>query len=484
MGAYTNLGLNYVNGVWRDGKGGKEIVSLNPYTDEVVATFQAASLEDIDEAYRAAEEKQAAWAEKNPYEISRIISRAARIMEDRKQEIIEILVKDSGSTIIKATIEVESTIGIAYMAAQFPFKMETTVNPSLIPGKTNYIIRKPVGVVSVIGPFNFPMFLAARSIFPALATGNAVVLKPASTTPVAGGTLLAKIIEEAGVPAGIFSVVVPKTADIGDAFYEHPVPRLISFTGSTAVGSRIGEIAGKHIKKTILELGGNNAFVVLDDADVDRAVRAAAFGRFLHSGQICMSVNRIIVDESLFEEFSEKYVALAKTLQVGDPSQPATLIGPLIAQTEVKRLLAEIEKAKAEGAEVLLEGDVEGNVMHPTILKGTNAMTTAQHEMFGPVVTLISVKDETEALKVANDTDAGLSGSVHTSDKDRAFRFASKWKTGMVHINDQSVNDEPYIAFGGEKASGIGRFGGDHSLDEFTTYQWVSDQVTPRQYAF
>lgn len=484
METYRNLDLQFIDGEWRKGKGSKQVESINPYTQETYATFQAASLDDIDEAYQSAKKHQLTWSDMNPFERNGIMRKAAEIMEQRKDELIDILVKDSGSTIIKATQEVELSISIIRLATNFPFAMETTVNQSMIPGKTNYLIRKPLGVVGVIGPFNYPMYLAMRSVAPALATGNAVVLKPSSSTPVSGGTLLGKIFEEAGIPKGVMHVLTPKTSEIGDAFYEHPIPKMISFTGSTEVGVRIGEIAGKNVKDTILELGGNNAFVVLDDADIDKAVRGAVFGRFLHSGQICMSVNRIIVEESVVDEFCEKFVELAKTIKVGDPEKKDTLVGPLISHSAIERLQKEIKKAKEEGAEMLLEGKIDGNIMGPTILKGTNDMTTAKNEMFGPVVTVIPVKDDEEALKVANDTEAGLSGALHTTDKERAFNFARKWETGMVHINDQSVNDEPYIAFGGEKMSGLGRFGREHSLDEFTTYQWISDQVQPRDYPF
>lgn len=482
MENYTKLNVQYINGSWREGKGSKTIESLNPYTNEVYQTIQTASLEDIDEAYQTAQEKQLEWEAVNPYERNKIISSAARIMEERKEELIDILIQDSGSTYLKATQEIDSTIAIIHLAAQFPFQMETTVNQSIIPGKKNYLIKKPVGVVGVIGPFNYPMYLAMRSVAPALATGNAVVLKPSSSTPVSGGTVLAKILEEAGVTPGVFQVVMPKTSEIGDRFYENPVPELISFTGSTEVGRRIGEVAGKNVKKTLLELGGNNALVVLDDADLTLAAKGAAFGRFMHSGQICMAVNRIIVEESVFDEFAQKLVEIAKNIKTGDPKKEDTLIGPLIDAGEVERLTEEVEQAKKEGAEVLLEGKVEGNVLTPYILKGTNETTTAKNEMFGPVVTLIPVKNEAEALAVANDTEAGLSGSVHSKDTERAYRFARKWKTGMVHINDQSVNDEPFIAFGGEKTSGIGRFGREHSLNEFVTYQWISDQEEPREY--
>ncbi len=482
MKRYEDLQLNYINGVWRPGTSEKTITDYNPYTGEKLLVFQAATVADMNEAYEGAAEKQKTWAQTNPYQISSIMHKAAQIMQDRSEEIIDWLIKESGSTRIKAQVELNASIGIVAHTANYPFLMETKIAASVIPDKVNYIIRKPVGVVGVISPFNFPMLLTVRSVAGALAAGNGVVLKPSSSTPVTGGTLVAKIFEEAGIPGGLLSVIVPKTSEIGDAFYEHPIPDVISFTGSTSVGIRIGEVAGRNIKKTMLELGGNNAIVVLDDADVDYAVKACAFGRFFHSGQICMSANRIIVDESIFEEFADKYVPLVKTLKVGDPALPDTLVGPLITEDEAVRVVDWVEKARAEGAQILLEGKRENSVVYPYVIKGTNETWTAKNEVFGPVVTLICAKDEGDALRIANDTDAGLSGAIHTSNKERGFQFAKHWKTGMVHINDQSVNDEPGIPFGGEKMSGIGRFNRDITLDEVTTYMWISDQTQQRQY--
>ena len=482
MKRYEDLQLNYINGVWRPGSSEKSITDSNPYNGEKLLVFQAATVADMNEAYAGAAEKQKIWAQTNPYQISSIMHKAAQIMQDRSEEIIDWLIKESGSTRIKAQVELNAAIGIVSHTASYPFLMETKIAASVIPDKVNYIIRKPVGVVGVISPFNFPLHLTVRSVAGALAAGNGVVLKPSSNTPVTGGTLVAKIFEEAGIPGGVFSVIVPKTSEIGDAFYEHPIPDVISFTGSTSVGMRIGEVAGRNIKKTMLELGGNNAIVVLDDADVDYAVKACVFGRFFHSGQICMSANRIIIDESIFEEFADKYVSLVKTLKVGDPSLPDTLVGPLITEDEAVRIVDWVEKARAEGAQILLEGKREDAVVYPYVIKGTNETWTAKNEMFGPVATLICAKDEADALRIANDTDAGLSGAIHTANKERGFQFAKHWKTGMVHINDQSVNDEPGIPFGGEKMSGIGRFNRDITLDEVTTYMWISDQTQPRHY--
>jgi acyl-CoA reductase-like NAD-dependent aldehyde dehydrogenase len=430
--SYTGLDSQFIGGQWRDGTGSSTIDLINPYTQDNITSFKSASVTDIEEAYQSAKITQEEWAEVNAFERSRIMNEAARIMEERREELVQLLIEESGSTFIKANVEVDFCIAITRHAASFPFHVEATSPPSIVPGKKNKVFRKPLGVVGVIGPFNFPMYLAMRSVAPALSTGNSVVLKPDTQTAMSGGTVLGKIFEEAGV----MNVVVPSISEIGDAFVEHPIPRMISFTGSTGVGRHIGEICGRMIKKVVLELGGNNPFVVLEDADIERAVDGAAFGKYMHSGQICMAINRIIVHEDIYEEFANKYVELTKNIKVGNPSETDTLIGPLINQYAVQRILGEVEKAKEEGAEILLEGSVDGNVMSPYILKGTNEMSTAKNEMFGPVVTIIPVASEEEALRVANDTQFGLSGSVHAGTAEKAMAFAQKMETGMVHIND------------------------------------------------
>lgn len=484
MDNYKDLDHQFIGGQWKEGTGSKQIEVVNPYTQEKVTTFKSASANDIDEAYRAAQEAQKEWARVDAFERARIIEEASLIMERRREELVQLLIEEAGSTLIKANVEVDFCIAITKHAASFPFENESQAPPSIVPGKRNEVLRKPLGVVGVIGPFNFPMYLSMRSVSPALATGNGVVLKPDSQTAFTGGTVLGKIFEEAGAPKGILNVVVPDISEVGDAFVEHPIPRMISFTGSTGVGKHIGEVAGGLVKKAVLELGGNNPFVVLEDADIEKAVEGAAFGKYMHSGQICMAVNRIIVHQDVYEEFTKQFLELSKKIKVGDPKEANTLIGPLINQKAVQRILGEVEQAKAEGAEVLLEGSVDGNVMSPFVLKGTNEMATAKNEMFGPVVTIIPAKDEAEALRIANDTQYGLSGSVHSSNYEKAFNFAQRMETGMVHINDQSVNDEPLVAFGGEKNSGLGRFGGHWSLDEFTTFQWISVQEERRRYPF
>lgn len=484
MKSYENLNKHYISGEWRDGNGKSVYEVTNPYNDKVLQTIKVANKEDIDEAYKSAEQVQKEWIKVNPFERSSIMEKAVQIIESRREEFVNHLINEGGSSHLKANVEVDFVIAITREAASFPLRMTGEIVPSLIPGKENRIYRKPLGVVGVIGPFNFPMYLAMRSVAPALATGNGVVLKPDEQTAVTGGILLAKVFEEAGLPKGLFNVVIPSIEEIGDAFVEHPIPRLISFTGSTPVGRHIGELCGKNIKKAALELGGNNALIVLKDADVESAVNSALFGKFMHNGQICMAINRIIVDKEIYDEFVDSFVNKAKKIKVGDPQDKETLIGPLINRKAVDRILEQIEEAKKQGAKVILEGKVEGNVMHPFVLTGTNDVATAKNEMFGPVVTIISAENDEDAIRIANDTPFGLSGAVHSGSAERGVEIAKQIVTGMVHVNDQSVNDEPLIAFGGEKASGIGRFGGKWSLEEFTTVQWISVQTENRENPF
>ena len=347
--------------------------------------------------------------------------------------------------------------------------------------------RSALGVVGVISPWNFPLHLTQRSIAPALALGNAVVVKPASDTPVCGGLLLARIFEEAGLPAGVFSVVVGAGSEIGDAFVEHPVPALITFTGSTPVGRGIGRIAsgGEHLKHVALELGGNSPFVVLDDADLEQAVNAAVFGKFLHQGQICMAINRIIVDERLYDAFAQRFVARVKQLKVGDPQSLDTVIGPVINARQLQGLQDKIALAREQGAEPLYEGGQNGNLLAPHVYGEVRAdMDLARNEIFGPLVGLLRARDEAHALELANDSEFGLASAVFTGNLERGVNFARQVCAGMTHINDVPVNDEANAPFGGEKNSGLGRFNGDWAIDEFTRDHWISLQHRPRQYPF
>ncbi|WP_445002377.1 aldehyde dehydrogenase family protein [Exiguobacterium alkaliphilum] len=479
---HTDFTKMYIDGQWVEGSSDKSIDNTNPFTDETLFSIRSADESDLDKAYAVAKEAQNEWATMLPQNRRALIEKFAEVTLEHKEDIIEWLVKESGSTRIKAEGEFLASMAIIKEAATFPFRMDGLIKPSIVPNKENRVYRKPLGVIGVISPWNFPFHLAVRSIVSALATGNTVVVKPATATPVTGGLLFASLFEEAGLPKGVLNVVVGRGSEIGDAIVEHPVPKLISFTGSTEVGKGIAEKAGRLLKKTALELGGNNVFVVLDDADIDRAVESAVYSKFYHQGQICMSTNRILVAESIHDTFLEKFVERVRALKFGNPNESDTQVGPLIDHDQVERILDQIKQTVDAGATIQVGGNADGNVLEPTVVSGvTNDMPLAKNEIFGPVAVILSFKDDAEALKLSNELPYGLSGAVHGSIY-RATEFARNVETGMIHVNDQSVNDEPHLPFGGEKDSGLGRFNGEWVLEEFTTLQWVSVMHERREY--
>ena len=343
---YEGFDTMPINGEWRPGRSGQTAVDVNPYTKDDIVTIPLADERDVDDAYRAAAESQHRWAGTRPAERSDVLRRAAGIMEDRREEIVDWLIHESGSTRIKANIEWEFTRAMTLEAATFPSRADGQIVPNDIPGKESRVYRQPVGVVGMISPWNFPLHLSNRSIAPALALGNTAVIKPASDTPVTGGLLLAKIYEEAGLPPGVLNVVIGAGEAIGDHFVSHRVPRVISFTGFNGRGPP-DHGAGRQERDAQeggTGAGGNSPLVVLDDADLDLAVNAAIFGKFLHQGQICMSVNRIIVDALVHEEFVGRFIDRVRRLKVGNPSDDDTAVGPLINEARLKKLLEHIEK--------------------------------------------------------------------------------------------------------------------------------------------
>jgi aldehyde dehydrogenase (NAD+) len=482
--AYPAFEQMPIGRTWRAGSAGTSRDDVDPWSGDVLTSIPQADADDLDEAYAAAVEAQVAWAAAPPAERAAVMRAAADVMTDRKDEITGWLVRETGGTRAKSDLEWGLVRSVMWEAASMPHHVEGSILPSDIPGKENRVYREPVGVVAVISPWNFPMQLSNRSVAPALAVGNAVVLKPAGDTPVTGGLLLARIFEEAGLPPGLLSVVVGGGSDIGDAIVEHPVPRVVSFTGSTPVGRGIAQKAG--LKHLALELGGNGPIVVLDDADLELAVNAAVFGSYFHQGQICMIGNRLIVDDTVHDEFVDRFVDRVRDLRVGDPADEDTQIGPIINSSQLESIQDKIARAREDGAQVVLGGDPGGPAglaLPPHVLLGGNDCATAREEVFGPVMTVIRAKGDEDALRLANDTEYGLSSAVFSRDVDRAVRFARRIDAGMSHVNDAPVNDDANTAFGGEKASGIGRFGGKWAIDEFTTEHWVSVQHQPRDYA-
>ena len=484
---YEGFDRILVNGHWRAGKSGHVAEDRDPYSDEVLVRIPQADERDLDEAFRAAAASQPHWCRTLPGERADVLRRAAEIMDQRKDEIVDWLIRESGSTRIKAQVEVQYARGISLESASFPSRAGGPILPNDIPGKESRVYRQPLGVVGMISPWNFPFHLSMRSVAPALALGNGVVIKPASDTPITGGLLLGKIFEEAGLPPGVLNVIIAHGSDIGDKFVLHPIGRVISFTGSTAVGKHIAVLAAQSpiLKRVALELGGNSPCVVLDDADLDLAVNACVFGKFLHQGQICMAINRLIVDDAVYDEFVRRFTERVRRLKVGDPRDSDTVIGPVINQQQMHSHLSHIEKARSEGARQVLGGEPRGLVLPPHVFVDvTNDMAVAQEELFGPIAPIIRVHGEEEALETANATSHGLSSAVITRDGERGARFAMRMEAGMSHVNDSPVNDVYNAPFGGEKNSGIGRYNGQWAIEEFTTAHWVSVQHVPVHYPF
>ncbi|MFG2262951.1 aldehyde dehydrogenase family protein [Streptomyces sp. NPDC048720] len=474
---FSDLAQQYIDGEWRPGTGSWDVIDFNPYDDEKLASITVATVDEVDLAYRSAARAQKQWAATNPYTRRTVFERALRLIEDREQEIADLIIAELGGTRVKAGFELHLVKEFLREAVHLALRPEGRILPSPADGKENRVYRVPVGVVGVISPFNFPFLLSIKSVAPALALGNGVVLKPHQNTPIAGGTLVAKIFEEAGLPGGLLNVVVTDIAEIGDAFIEHPIPKVISFTGSDKVGRHVATVCASHFKRAVLELGGNSALVVLDDADIDYAVDAAVFSRFVHQGQVCMAANRVLVDRSVAEEFTEKFVAKVRTLKVGDPRDPQTVIGPVINSQQASAVSGTVDQALAEGATALVHGTTTGNLVEPSVLTDVPAGSALlQQEIFGPVVFLVPFDGEEEAVRIVNDTPYGLSGAVHTGDIERGVAFAKRIDTGMFHVNDGTVHDEPLVPFGGEKHSGLGRLNGETTVEAFTTVKWISVQ--------
>ncbi len=470
-------------GEWREGCADSRSADVDPWSGETLTEIRLADRSDLDQAFEAARAAQRQWAQRSPADRAEVMRGAGDVLRARRDEILGWLIQETGGTRAKAELEWSLVLAGTAEAASMPHHVTGEILPADIPGKESRVYRSPAGVIATISPWNFPMQLSNRSLAPALAVGNGVVLKPASDTPVTGGLLLARIFEEAGLPPGLLSVVVGSGSEIGDSIVEHPVPSVISFTGSTPVGRSIA--AKAPLKRLSLELGGNGPLLVLADADLDRALDAAVFGSLAHQGQICMIANRVIVEDAIHDEFVERLVERVADLIVGDPSVPETQLGPVINESQLDSIRDKLSRSTADGAEQLLGGHPVGPtglLLPPHVLLSGNDSPVAREEVFGPVVTVVRADDAEHALAIANDTEYGLSSAIFTRDAERGVRLAMRIEAGMTHVNDSPVNDEANTAFGGVKASGVGRFGGHWAVEEFTTDHWVSVQHEPREY--
>ncbi|MEU6276043.1 aldehyde dehydrogenase family protein [Streptomyces populi] len=455
-----------------------------PATGEGLGTLALATAEDVATAARTARAAQAEWARAPHLVRAAVLRRAGDLFASHADELREWIVRESGSVPGKADFELHVAAQECYEAAALASRPTGQVLPSEAP-RLSYTRRVPVGVVGVIAPFNAPLILSIRSVAPALALGNGVVLKPDPRTAVCGGLALGAVFAEAGLPDGLLGIV-PGGPEAGRALVTDPLVPVLSFTGSTAAGRAVGEAAGRHLKRAHLELGGNSALVVLEDADLDAVISTAAWGSFFHQGQICMTTGRHLVHASLYEEYVERLAAKADSLAVGDPHREQVHLGPVIDEAQLAKIRGLVESSTAGGAKLAAGGTHEGLFHRPTVLAGVDDTTPAYaEEVFGPVAPVRSFATLDEAAALAAAGPYGLSLGIVTRDTARGLALAERIPTGITHINDQTVNDEAVAPFGGTAASGTGaRFGGEANLDAFTDLRWTTVRGDVAGYPF
>lgn len=474
----------YIGGAWTSCD--KTFSDINPSDGSIWAEVPDGGRQQVRDAIKAAQDTFNTWSILPFTERAHYMLKVADVLEKRQADFAAATQQEGGGWFGKGMFEGGYLAEIFRAAAANSYDSIGEIMPSES-GKFSMAIRRPMGVISVISPWNFPGLLTARGIAFAIAAGNTVVLKPSEETPYLGGIYFAEVFEAAGVPEGVLNVFTcsrDMVIEVGDEMVQHPLIKGISFTGSTPVGRQIAAKAGAQLKKCCVELGGKDALIICDDADMERATGAANFGSFMHQGQICMSVEKILVHESIFTEFLEKFITRAAKLKVGDPAKDnECVIGPLINDKQVDRIKEQINDALEKGAKIVHGGGINGRFVEPTILTGvTPDMKLYRDETFGPVVPVIPFKTDDEAIAMANDSEYGLSSGIISKDENRALSIAERLETGMCHINCSSVNDEPHIPFGGSKASGLGRHGGRWATETFTETRWITLERGGRAY--
>lgn len=474
-----------INDIDRDASNGVTFERNNPMTGKPASIAPAASIADAIAAADAAAAALPGWAALGPTERRRKLFKAADMVAERAPELIQAMAEETGATSAWAGFNVRLAADMLREAGAMCTQISGEVIPSDTSGSLAIAVRQPAGVVLGIAPWNAPVILGIRALALPLACGNTVILKGSELCP-RTHYLIADALRGAGLGAGVVNVISNAPADaaaIVEALIAHPAVRRVNFTGSTKVGRIIGELAGRHLKPALLELGGKAPLVVLDDADISEAVAAAAFGAFMHQGQICMSTERIVVDNSVAEEFSARFAAKAATLVAGDPRQSDSPLGSLIGTGAVDRVVELIQDAVGKGAKVIAGGKSSGTLMDATVLDGvTPEMRIYREESFGPVTSIVRVDGIDEAVRIANDTEYGLSAAVFGRDTSRAMSVAKRIDTGICHINGPTVHDEAQMPFGGTKASGYGRFGGKAGVNEFTDLRWFTIASEPGHY--
>jgi benzaldehyde dehydrogenase (NAD) len=480
----TWTGHVFLGGAWIPGSAGTIDVT-EPATGATLGRVGLADAGDLAKAAESAAEAQRDWASRSHIERATVLRRAAQLWSEHADEISWWNIREVGAIPGLAAFAIHTAEQECYEAAALPSHPYGELIPSEQP-RLSMARRMPAGVVGVISPFNVPIILGIRAVAPALALGNAVILKPDPRTAVTGGVVLARIFEEAGLPPGVLQML-PGGADVGEALVTHPLVRVIAFTGSTAAGRKVGELAGKHLKRAHLELGGNSAMIVLEDADVEAAVNLAAWGSFFHQGQVCMTTGRHLVHERIHDQFVEALAEKAGHLPVGDPAIGPVALGPLIDAGQRDKVHALVTASVDKGSRLAAGGTFEDLFYRPTVLSDVSATAPAfAAEIFGPVAPVTRFSDVAEAIRLATASEYGLSLGIVTRDAMRGFELAEQIPTGIVHINDQTINDEANSPFGGVAASGTGsRAGGAQAnIEAFTETRWVTMRSQPPTYPF
>jgi acyl-CoA reductase-like NAD-dependent aldehyde dehydrogenase len=464
---------------------GRSFERRNPLNDSVATKAAAASVEDARAAADAAAKAFPAWSALGPNERRSLLMKAADAMAAKTPDFIARMAAEIGATAGWAGFNVHLAAGMLREAAAMTTQIGGEVIPSDKPGCIAMAVRQPVGVILGIAPWNAPVILGTRALAMPLACGNTVVLKASELCP---GThrLIAECLLEAGLPAGVVNVVTNAPEDapaVVEALIAHPAVRRINFTGSTRVGRIIAETAARHLKPVLLELGGKAPMLVLDDADLDEAVKAAAFGAFMNQGQICMSTERLVVDQKVADDFVGRFAAKANTLVAGDPHKGNTPLGAVVSREAVLKVQDLIKDATGKGAKLVAGGRAEGAIMDAAVLDHvTPDMKIYYEESFGPVVCVVRAQDDEDAIRIANDTEYGLSAAVFSRNIPRAMNVARRIDSGICHVNGPTVHDEAQMPFGGTKASGYGRFGGKAGIDQFTELRWITIETQPGRF--